>query len=73
MTDQIIFIMVQSYLLATLFSAIKKPETAATDLNNDFKELNSLAFQWIITFNSDPSKQAQEVLSRRKITKTIHP
>ena len=32
-----------------------------------------VAFQWKMSFNHEPTKQAQEVIFRRKITKKIHP
>ena len=42
-------------------------------LNNDLSKINNCAYQWKTSFNSDPSKQAQEVIFSRKIKKTSHP
>ena len=36
-------------------------------------EINNWAFQWKISFNPDPSKQAQEVIFPRKLQKSTHP
>ena len=57
----------------SLFSTVKVPERAANNLNNDLKEINKWAFQWKMSFNPDPTKQAQEVIFSRKTTKKIHP
>ena len=35
-------------------------------------EINNWAFQWKISFNPDPSKQAQEVIFPRKLQKLTH-
>ena len=34
---------------------------------------NNWAFQWKMNFNSDPSKQAQEVIFFRKFQNSTHP
>ena len=57
----------------TLFSTIKVPERTANNLNNDLKEINKWAFQWKMSFNPDPKKQAQEIIFNRTTTKKIHP
>ena len=57
----------------SLFSTVKVPERAANNLNNDLKEINKWAFQWKMSFNPDPTKQAQEVIFSRKTTERIHP
>ena len=57
----------------SLFSPIKVPERTANNLNNDLKEINRCAFQWKMSFNLDPTKQAQGVIFSRKTTKKIHP
>ena len=57
----------------SLFCTVKVPERTANNLNNDLKEINKWAFQWKISFNPDPTKQAQEVIFSRKTTKKIYP
>ena len=46
---------------------------SARELNNDLKKINKWAFQWKMSFNPNPSKQAQEVIFSRKIKKLTHP
>ena len=43
------------------------------ELNEDLNKINNWAFQWKMNFNTDPSKQAQEVLFSRKLQKVLHP
>ena len=57
----------------SLFSTVKVPERTANHLNNDLKEINKWAFQWKMSFNPDPTKQAQEVIFSRETPKKIHP
>ena len=57
----------------SLFSTVKVPERTDNNLNNDLKETNEWAFQWKMSFNPDPTKQAQEVIFSRKTSKKIHP
>ena len=57
----------------SLFSTVKVPERTANNLNNDLKEINKWAFQWKMSFNPDPTKQAQDVIFSRKTSKKIHP
>ena len=57
----------------SLFSIVQNVSTSASHLNNDLIKLSNWAFQWKMSFNPDPSKQAQEVLFSRKIQKTCHP
>ena len=51
----------------SLFSAVQSISSRATNLNSDW------AFQWTISFNPEPNKQAQEVIFSRKINKIDHP
>ena len=46
----------------SLFNVADDINTSANKLNNDLKEVSNWAFQWKMSFNSDPSKQAQEVV-----------
>ena len=63
----VIFIKLFAYD-TSLFSVAQDVNTSASDINNDLK----WAFQWKMSFNPDPSKQAQEIFSRKKI-KPSHP
>ena len=57
----------------SLFSVVHDRNTSANELNNDLLKIRSLAYQWKMNFNPDPSKQAQEVIFSRKIKKPNHP
>ena len=57
----------------SLFSIVQNVSTSASHLNNDLSKISNWAFQWKISFNPDPSKQAQEVIFSHKIQKTCHP
>ena len=51
----------------SLFSVAHDLNTSASDINNDFlKLISDWAFQWKMSFNPDPSKQAQEIIFSRK-------
>ena len=56
----------------SLFSVIHDVDAYANELNNDLYQINKWAFQWKMSFNPDPSKQAQEIILSRK-TKKSHP
>ena len=50
------------------FSLVKYPLISAAELNHDLDLINKWASQWKMQFNSDPTKQATEVLVfKRKI------
>ena len=57
----------------SLFSVVRDINTSAAHLNNDLRKISNWAFQWKISFNPDPSKQAQEVIFSRKHQEIIHP
>ena len=57
----------------SLFSVVHDRNTSANELNNELLKIRSLAYQWKMNFNPDPSKQAQEVIFFRKIKKPNHP
>ena len=46
---------------------------SAKNLNDDLKTMNKWAFQWKMSFNPDPSIQAQEVIFSRNFNKPNHP
>ena len=43
------------------------------DLNDDLVKINNWSYQWKMSFNPDPNKQAQEVIFRKKTKKINHP
>ena len=57
----------------SLFSVVQNANTTAKELNNDLVKINRWAYQWKMSFNLDPSKQAQEVIFSRKTKKEYHP
>ena len=59
-------------MLTTLFSAIHDSSTTRNELNDDLVKINNWAYQWKMSFNPDPNKQAQEVISIRKTRKINH-
>ena len=50
----------------SLFSVAHDLNTSASDINNDLKLISDWAFQWKMSFNPDPSKQAQEIIVEKK-------
>ena len=56
----------------SLFSVVHKINTSTNNLNKDLKNVNDWAAQWEMSFNPDPTKQAQEVIFSRKIEKPLH-
>ena len=46
----------------SLFLAVHDVSASAKELNDDLKKVNDWPFQWKMSFNPDPSKQAQEVI-----------
>ena len=57
----------------SFFSVVRDINTSAAHLNNDLRKISNWAFQWEMSFNPDPSKQAQEVIFSRKHQKISHP
>ena len=57
----------------SLFSVIHDSNTSALELNSDLAKINRWAFQWKMSFNPDPKKQAQEVIFSRKSKAISHP
>ena len=45
-----------------IFSAVRDVHTSANNLNNDLVKINKWMHQWKMSFNSNPSKKAQEVI-----------
>ena len=57
----------------SLFSVVNNIHTSAATLSQDLNGITNWTFQWKMIFNPDLSKQAQEVIFRRKIKKLLHP
>ena len=57
----------------SIFHVIEGPNTSAEILNHDLTRISEWAYIWKMSFNPDPSKQAQEMLFSNKATKTNHP
>ena len=51
----------------SLFSVVKIVDASNIDLDNDLKKIRKWAFQWKMNFNTDPTKQAQELIFSRKV------
>ena len=56
-----------------MFSVVSDPSNTSQKLNNDLHKVSLWAYKWKMSFNSDPSKQAQEVIFSWKINKVHHP
>ena len=46
----------------SMFSVVHDPINTSQKLNNDLDKVSLWANKWKMSFNSDPSKQAQEVI-----------
>ena len=57
----------------SLFSVVHNITDSANLLNSDLSKINEWALQWKMSFNSDPTKQVQEITFSRKISKRNHP
>ena len=57
----------------SLFSVICNRQSSAQNLYEDLNKIKHWAFQWKMSFNHDPSKQAQEVIFSRKLQKSVYP
>ena len=55
----------------SLFSVIHDVDISGDELNNDLYHINKWAFQWKMSFNPDPSKQAQGIIFSRKTKKFL--
>ena len=56
-----------------MFLAVCDPINTSQKLINDLDKVSLWANKWKMSFNPDPSKQAQEVIFSRKINKVYHP
>ena len=56
-----------------MFSVVSNTINTSQKLNKDLDKVSLLVNKWKMLINPDPSKQAQEVIFSRKITKSISP
>ena len=56
-----------------LYSIVHDPLKTASDLNHDLNKIGEWAYQWKMSFNPDPNKQANEVLFSCKKNSPVHP
>ena len=49
----------------SFFAIINEPKATAKQLFEDFYKINEWTFQWKMSFNPDPSKQAQVIFTRK--------
>ena len=57
----------------SLFSAVCDLNISSIEINDNLKKIEAWAHQWKMSFNSDPLRQAQEVIFSRKRNKPHHP
>ena len=57
----------------SIFSTIHDINYAASNLNFDLQKISEWDFKWKMSFNPDPTEQAQEVIFSRKMIKPSHP
>ena len=60
-------------MIPLFFQLYMTKNISANKLNNDLRKISNWAYQWNMSFNLDPLKQAQEIIFSHKITKTNHP
>ena len=56
-----------------LFLVVQDITLSAGNVNDDLKKINNWAFQWKLSFNLNPNKQAQEVIFSSKPNEPNHP
>ena len=56
----------------SLFSLVHNLNTSANNLNEDLEKINDWTTKWKMSFNLDPTKQAQEVIFSCKIKNPFH-
>ena len=57
----------------SLFSVVNDKNTSVKELSNDLGKISNWAYQWKMSSNLNPLKEAQEVFFSHKMTKTNHP
>ena len=57
----------------SLFSVVSNTSVSPSRLTNDLVKTRDWAFNWKMSFNPDPTKQAKEVISSKKKISFTHP
>ena len=57
----------------SIFSVVQDPLVSANELNYDLCLISRWAHQWKMSFNPDPTKQAEELLFSNKLSRPSHP
>ena len=57
----------------SIFSTIHGINYSASTLSSNLLKISEWAFEWKMSFNPDPTKQAQEVIFSQKMIKPSHP
>ena len=57
----------------SLFTVVRDPNAAANDMNHDLELISQWTHDWKMSFNSDPQKQAVELLLSKKRHGIDHP
>ena len=57
----------------SIFSVVRDPINTSQKLNNNLDKVSLWVSKWKMSFNPDPSKQAEEVIFSRKTNKVYHP
>ena len=57
----------------SLFTIVKDPDISALELNHDLHLISQWAYQWKMSFNPDPTKQAVQVVFTENLNKLISP
>ena len=59
--------------MTSIFSTVYNIKNSTSNLNSNLQHVCKWAFKWKMSFNPDPTEQAQEVIFSRKLIKPIHP
>ena len=62
-----------SLLHPPLFTVVEDSNTAASDMNHDLELIEQWAYEWRMSFNPDPQKQAVELIFSTKRNEVNHP
>ena len=57
----------------SVFSIVQNPNISANELNHDLKLISQWAYQWKMSFNPYPTKQAVQIPFSRKTHTSTHP
>ena len=57
----------------SVFNVVFDTDISAEVLNQDLRAVQDWAYQWKMSFNPDPAKQAEQVIFSTKVFKAEHP